>query len=76
MARQGESLYTLPNLPGRLPKTAAVFIDKKMDGERATQAALGWALGCYASANTRRQEKRICRACLPTRLTKKQLRRG
>jgi leucyl aminopeptidase len=44
-----DSLYTYADLPGRLPKNeGGYFIDKKMDAQRATQAALGWQLGCYS----------------------------
>jgi len=45
----GENLYAYADLPGRLPKNAGgYFIDGKLDARQATQAALGWALGCYA----------------------------
>lgn len=48
-AGNDDSLYTYADLPGRLPKNAAgYFIDKKMERDRATQAAIGWALGCYS----------------------------
>lgn len=43
-----DSLYTYAALPNILPKNdAGYYIDKKMSSERATQAALGWALGTY-----------------------------
>ncbi len=43
-----DSLYTYADLPGKLPKNnAGYYIDKKMSAERATQVALGWALGSY-----------------------------
>lgn len=43
-----DSLYTYAGLPARLPEHAAgYYIDRKMNRERATQVALGWALGCY-----------------------------
>lgn len=43
-----ESLYTYADLPGKLPKNpAGYYIDKKLSDTRATQAALGWALGTY-----------------------------
>jgi leucyl aminopeptidase len=42
------SLYTYAELPAKLPKNkAGYYIDKKMDAARATQVALGWALGSY-----------------------------
>ena len=43
-----DSLYTYADLPGKLPKNpAGYYIDKKLTDARATQAALGWALGTY-----------------------------
>jgi len=43
-----DSLYAYADLPGRLPKNdAGYYIDKKMTGKRATQAALGWVMGSY-----------------------------
>jgi len=43
-----DSLYTYADLPAKLPKNAdGYYIDKTMNAERATQAALGWALGSY-----------------------------
>jgi leucyl aminopeptidase len=46
-----DSLYTYAALPNMLPKNdAGYYIDKKMSGERATQVALGWALGTYQFA--------------------------
>lgn len=47
-AGKDDSLYTYADLPGKLPKNdAGYYIDSKMTRDRATQAALGWALGCY-----------------------------
>jgi len=47
-AGKDDSLYTYADLPAKLPKNdGGYFIDKKMTAERATQAALGWALGSY-----------------------------
>jgi leucyl aminopeptidase len=47
-AGKDDSLYTYADLPAKLPKNdAGYYIDKKMDKERATQVALGWALGTY-----------------------------
>lgn len=43
-----DNLYTYADLPAKLPANAAgYYIDAKMTDERATQAALGWALGTY-----------------------------
>lgn len=43
-----DGLYNYADLPVRLPHHAAgYYIDAKMTAERATQAALGWVLGCY-----------------------------
>jgi leucyl aminopeptidase len=42
-----DSIYTYADLPAKLPK-GAYYIDKKLAASRATEAALGWALGCYA----------------------------
>jgi leucyl aminopeptidase len=50
-AGKDDSLYTYADLPAKLPKNGdGYFIDKKMDSARATQAALGWALGSYQFA--------------------------
>lgn len=47
-AGKDDGLYTYADLPGKLPKNpAGYYIDKKMSADRATQAALGWALGTY-----------------------------
>ncbi|MEZ0259488.1 MAG: M17 family metallopeptidase [Alphaproteobacteria bacterium] len=47
-AGKDDSIYTYADLPGKLPKAdAGYYIDKKMDKARATQVALGWALGSY-----------------------------
>ncbi len=47
-AGKDDSLYTYADLPAKLPKNdGGYFIDKPMTKERATQAALGWALGSY-----------------------------
>ncbi len=41
-------LYSYADLPAKLPKNdAGYYIDKATDKDRATQAALGWALGSY-----------------------------
>lgn len=43
-----DNLYTYADLPSKLPaNVAGYYIDAKMTDERATQAALGWALGTY-----------------------------
>lgn len=43
-----DSLYTYADLPSKLPKhEAGYYFDQKMPEERATQAALGWALASY-----------------------------
>ncbi len=43
-----DSLYTYADLPAKLPaNSAGYYIDAKMTDDRATQAALGWALGTY-----------------------------
>ncbi len=47
-AGKDDSLYTYADLPGRLPKSEdGYYLDGKMNAGRATQAALGWALGSY-----------------------------
>jgi leucyl aminopeptidase len=47
-AGKDDSLYTYADLPAKLPAhDDGYYIDKKMSKERATQAALGWALGSY-----------------------------
>ena len=47
-AGKDDSLYTYADLPGKLPKNdAGYYIDKKMNKDRATQVALGWAMGSY-----------------------------
>lgn len=47
-AGKDDSLYTYADLPARLPKNdGGYYIDRRMSPERATQVALGWALGCY-----------------------------
>jgi leucyl aminopeptidase len=41
-------LYSYADLPGKLPKNdAGYYIDKALNKDQATQAALGWALGSY-----------------------------
>jgi leucyl aminopeptidase len=46
-----DSLYTYSSLPGSLPRNdAGYYIDKKLTAPRATEAALGWALGSYQFA--------------------------
>lgn len=46
--RNNSSLYSYAGLPARLPRNAGgYYINQEMDEERATQTALGWALGCY-----------------------------
>lgn len=43
-----ENLYSYASLPAKLPKNnTGYYIDTEMTTERATQAALGWALGSY-----------------------------
>jgi leucyl aminopeptidase len=47
-AGKDDSVWTYADLPGRLPKSeGGYYIDHKMNAARATQAALGWALGSY-----------------------------
>lgn len=47
-AGSDDCMYTYADLPAKLPAHAGGYvIDKKMDAHRATQVALGWALGCY-----------------------------
>jgi len=42
------SLYAFADLPAKLPKNAnGYYIDAKMNEKKATDAALGWALGSY-----------------------------
>ena len=54
-----DSVYTYADLPAKLPKHAdGYYIDKKMDKARATQAALGWALGSYQFAQYKSGKKK------------------
>ncbi len=54
-----DSLYTYADLPAKLPKnTAGYYIDKKMTDARATQVALGWALGSYQFTDYKPSKKR------------------
>jgi leucyl aminopeptidase len=54
-----DSLYTYADLPAKLPTNAAgYYIDKKMSDDRATQAALGWALGSYQFTDYKPSKKR------------------
>jgi leucyl aminopeptidase len=58
-AGKDDSLYTYADLPAKLPKHGdGYYIDKKMDAARATQAALGWALGCYQFAQYKSGKKK------------------
>jgi len=53
------TLWTFGDLPGRLPKNeGGYFIDAKLDGVAATQAALGWALGSYQFAKYKSGKKK------------------
>lgn len=67
------SLYTYADLPGKLPKNdAGYYIDKKMPGERATQAALGWALGSYRFSQYKSgKRKEFAELVLPENADKK-----
>lgn len=43
-----EGIYTYADLAGKLPKNAdGYYIDAKLNAQRATEVALGWALGSY-----------------------------
>lgn len=54
-----DGLFTYADLPARLPKNSGgYFIDKKMDSDRATHTALGWALGCYAFSKFKTSKKK------------------
>lgn len=47
-AGDNKSLYTYADLPAKLPPhKEGYYIDARMSEGRATEAALGWALGCY-----------------------------
>jgi len=46
--KDNPGLYGYAGLPARLPTNAdGYYIDQTLNKEQATQAALGWALGCY-----------------------------
>jgi leucyl aminopeptidase len=54
-----DSLYTYADLPGKLPAHAdGYYLDAKMNKERATQAALGWALGSYQFSQYKAAKKK------------------
>ncbi len=54
-----DSLYTYADLPAKLPKNkAGYYINAKMSGERATDVALGWALGCYHFSQYKSKNKK------------------
>ena len=58
-AGKDTSLYTYAGLPGSLPKNAdGYYFDARMSRDRATQAALGWALGSYQFARYKTGKKK------------------
>ncbi len=57
-AREG-NLYAFADLPARLPAhKAGYFLDIRLDKEKATQAATGWALGSYAFSRYKAANKK------------------
>jgi leucyl aminopeptidase len=70
------SLYAYADLPAKLPANkAGYYIDKKMDATRATQAALGWALGSYHFGQYKSgKKKEFAELVLPEKADKKEIR--
>ncbi len=60
----GEDIWAYAALPKRLPRRT-YRIDAGLDGQAATRAALGWALGTYAFARYGRRRRGLARLVWP-----------
>ncbi len=60
----GGNFWDLAGLPSNLPK-GRYFLDAKLPAEKATAAALGWALGCYGFGRYKKLSKREAELVLP-----------